>query len=193
MHTPFSPRARCSWWVIWSLAAVLTTGSCLQAADPDSLPRFTEEREAAALFFVKRNLPELAPYLELIKKNNATMYQHQVREIFHLSEMLADLGHEPRLYDLELAIWKTENMSHLLVARLTTCTDEERPALEKQLFDLAKQLVDLDIQILEMKADQLDRELGEVRDELSRVRENKDGHAKQHFEKLMEKVRKRKK
>src|SRR5262249_36313916 len=45
-------------------------------ADPAAgLPRFTEEREAAALFFVKKQLPELLPLLEELKKTNAPHYE----------------------------------------------------------------------------------------------------------------------
>ncbi|MGE3806006.1 MAG: hypothetical protein AB7K24_15140 [Gemmataceae bacterium] len=186
MHTSFRWLTGCL-ALLFGLLAVPT----LRGADPDSLPRFTEEREAAALFFVKKHLPELVPFLEVLKKDNQTMYNQQVREIFHLSEMLADLRDEPRLYDLELSIWKTENITHLLIAKLSSCSDEERPALEKQLMEVARQLVDLDMQILEMKAEQLDRELGELRDELARLKDNPDGQAKERFDALLEKIRKR--
>src|SRR5215471_15276859 len=105
----------------WSLVAGLLLAGMLlapnlgRAAERDNLPRFTEEREAAALLFVKKNLPELLPFLEQLKKNNVMQYQNQVREIFQVSEMMADLIDEPKRYDIELKIWQTENRAHTLV------------------------------------------------------------------------------
>jgi hypothetical protein len=180
-------RIHASWLL---LAGVLTFAAVGTAAEKDNLPRFTEEREAAALFFVKKNLPELAPFLEQLKKNNAAQYQNQVREIFQVSEMLADLIDEPKRYDLELKIWQTENRAHTLVARLSTPNAEERKKLEEQLQGLAKELVDLDIQVLELKADQLDKELGEVNDELAKAKKNSDRLAKDKYEGLLEKAKK---
>ena len=66
-----------------------------------ALPRFTEEREAAALLFVKKHLPDLSPLLGELKKTNPTRYHQEISEIFQVSEMLADLLDEPRRYDLD--------------------------------------------------------------------------------------------
>ncbi|HEY1861909.1 MAG TPA: hypothetical protein VGG61_16225, partial [Gemmataceae bacterium] len=46
-------------------------GAVLPDVEARALPRFTEEREAAALCFVKKQLPDLVPLLEQLKKNNA--------------------------------------------------------------------------------------------------------------------------
>jgi hypothetical protein len=163
-------------------------------ADPAAgLPRFTEEREAAALFFVKKQLPELLPLLEELKKANAPQYEREVREIFQVTEYLADLRDDPRRYDLELKIWKTENKAFTLVAQLSTPSEEERKKLQGQLADLAKELVDLDIQVLELRADQLDKELGEVKDELAKARDGMDKNVKERYEMLMDKTKRGKK
>lgn len=157
------------------------------------LPRFTEEREAAALFFVRKHLPELLPLFEELKKNNPARYELEVREIFRVTELLAELRDEPRRYDLELRIWKAENRAHTLVARLATPNDAERKKLEGQLQELAKELVDLDVQILELRADQLDKELGEVKDELAKARETTEKLTRERYEGLLDKAKKRKK
>ena len=52
------------------LAIVAASGWAL-AADP--LPRFTEEREAAALHFVRKHCPELVPLLDEFKKTTALL------------------------------------------------------------------------------------------------------------------------
>lgn len=179
------------------LAACVVLGGLIMLAtqagarEDDSLPRFTEEREAAALFFVKKHLADLSPFLDQLKQANFPQYQRQIREIFHVTEMLADLIDEPRRYDLELKIWKTENRAHILVAQLSTPDADARKALETQLLDLAKELVDLDVQVLELKAEQLDKELGEVNDELSRMKKNSEKETKDRYDSLIEKANKR--
>jgi hypothetical protein len=179
------------------LGSVLLTTSAASASATDpktpSLPRFTEEREAAALFFVKKHVPELLPLLAELKKNQTARYQQEVREIFQVTEMLADLQDEPRRHDLELKIWKAENKAHVLVARLSTPNAEERKKILGQLRDLARELVDFDIQVLELQAEQLDKELGEVKDELARAREQLEQNTKARYDGLLDKSKKPKK
>ncbi len=180
--------------VILLLAGLLGPALPRTSAAPEArLPRFTEEREAAARFFVKKHLPELLPFLDELKKNNAVKYREEICEIFQVTEMLAELSDDPERYKLELEIWKTENKAHTLVAKLATPNEEERKKLEAQLHELARDLVDLEIRVLRLKAEQLDKELGEVNDELSKLRDNRDKEAKDRFENLIKKARKTKK
>jgi hypothetical protein len=186
-----------------ALVAGLLLGWCPRAAlragvpaegEQSPLPRFTEEREAAALFFVKKHLPELLPLLEELKKNNGPQYQHEVRQIFQVTEMLADLREDdPKRYELELKVWKAENKANTLVAQLSTPTEEVRKKAEAQLQELAKELVDLDMQVLELRAEQLDKELGEVKDELAKMRDNVEKQVKDRYEGLLDKARRPKK
>ncbi len=168
-------------------------GAATPETDARSLPRFTEEREAAALCFVKKHLPELAPLLEQLKKNNNGQYQHEIREIFQATEWLADLQDDTKRYELELKIWKSENKAHMLAARLTTAAEDEKKKLELELQALAKDLVELDVAILEGKAEQLDKELGEVKDELAKAKENMERQVKDRYEQLLEKAKKKRK
>jgi len=162
-------------------------------AAESSLPRFTEEREAAALFFVKKHVPEVLPLLEELKKSNLPQYQHEIREVFQVTELLADLQDEPRRHDLELRIWKAETKASAFVAKLSTPNEEERKKIEAALQELARELVDLDILVLEAKADQLDKELGEVKDELAKAREQIDKDTKAKYEALLDQAKKRRK
>jgi hypothetical protein len=173
-----------------SLLGFLLLAGNAAAAPKLSLPRFTEEREAASLFFVKKHLPELLPLLGELKKNNLTRYHQEISEVFQVTEMLADLQDEPKRHDLELKIWKAENRAHLLVARLRAPPEEERKKLQEQLRDLARELVDLDIRMMEAQAEELDRELGEVRNELARTREQVEQKVKDRYESLLDKSRK---
>jgi hypothetical protein len=173
--------------------ARVQAGAVLPEVEARALPRFTEEREAAALCFVKKHLPDLVPLLEQLKKNNAKQYEHEIREIFQATEWLTDFQDDAKRYDLELRIWKTENKAHMLAAKLSRTVEEERKQLEGQLLALAKELVELDVQVLEVKADQLDKELGEVKDELAKARESGDKQIKERYEQLLEKAKKRRK
>jgi len=155
-------------------------------------PRFTEEREAAALFFVKKHLPELLPLLADLKKSSAENYQREIREIFQETEMLADLD-DPKRHELELKVWKATNRSHILVGRLRSAGEEEKKKTQEQLRELARELVELDIQVLEAQAEQLDKELGEAKDDLARARDNKEQNVKERYEGFLEKSRKPKK
>jgi len=168
-------------------------GAATPETDTRSLPRFTQEREAAALCFVKKHLPELAPLLEQLKKNNNGQYQHEIREIFQATEWLADLQDDTKRYELELKIWKAENKAHMLAARLTTAGEDEKKKLELELQALAKDLVELDVAILEVKAEQLDKELGEVKDELVKTKENMVMQVRDRYEQLLEKAKKKRK
>jgi hypothetical protein len=159
----------------------------------NSLPRFTEEREAAALFFVKKHVPEVLPLLTQLKKANPRQYQQEIREVFQVTEMLAELQDEPRRHELELKIWKAETRASVLVAKLSTPNDEERKKVEAGLQELAKELVDLDIQVLEHKADVLDKELGTVKDELARARDQMEKQTETRYKGLLEQAKKRKK
>jgi hypothetical protein len=160
------------------------------AANP--LPRFTEEREAAALHFVKKYSHELIPILEELKKSHLTQYQTEIREIFQVTEMLAELDDQHR-HDLELKVWKTENKAFVLMAKMANAKDEERKTYEKQLEDIAHELIDLEVQCLEATAESLEKELGETKNTITRLRENMEQSVKERTQALLEKAKSRKK
>jgi hypothetical protein len=172
-----------------ALAAVLFLPCAAPAADP--LPKFTEEREAAALHFVRKHCPDLLPLLEDLKKASRTVYELQVRETFQVTELLADLD-DPKRYELELKIWKAENKALVLVAKLATAKDDARKAVEEQLQALAKELVELDVQSMEHRVAVLQTELAAAKEELTKFRENLDRNAKERFEALLEKAKRKK-
>jgi hypothetical protein len=180
-----------------ALAGLLLNGTAVSATQPGSndplLPRFTETREAAALFFLKKHAPEALPLLEQLRKANPAQYRQEIREVFQVTELLADLEDDPRRQELELKIWKTESRAHALVARLSTPDADQRKRVEASLQEVARELVDLDIQVLELKADQLDKELGEVKDELARARDQTEKNARERYRDLVNKVKGRKK
>ncbi len=103
------------------------------AAPADPPPKFTEEREAAALHFIRKHCPELTPLLDDLKKANRAAYELQVRETFQVTELLAELQDDQKRYDLELKMWKAENKALVLVAKLATPKEDDRKVIEGQL------------------------------------------------------------
>lgn len=162
------------------------------AAAADPLPKFTEEREAAALHFVRRHCPDLAPLLDELKKANRPAYELQVRETFQVTELLADLQDDPKRYELELKVWKAENKALVLVAKLAAPREEDRKAIEDQLQALAKELTDLEVRSLEHRVAVLQAELASAKDELAKFRDAHDRAARDRFEALLEKAKRKK-
>jgi plasmid stabilization system protein ParE len=182
--------------VTFALVASLagTATSAATPVVPDMvLPRFTEEREAAALCFLRKNASDLLSLVEHLKKDNPTRYQHEIRAVFQVAEMLADLEEDPARHDLELEIWKIESKAHSLAARLPNQLDTERRKSEAELQKMARQLVDLDTRVLVLKAEQAEKELSEIRDELAKARDQGPARAKARYDNLIEQGRKRRK
>jgi hypothetical protein len=172
------------------VALIILSSTKSYSADP--LPKFTEEREAAALHFVRKHCPELIPLLEDLKKSNRPAYESQIRETFQVTELLADLQDDEKRYDLELKSWKAENKALVLVAKLATPKEEDRKVIEEQLLAVAKEMVELEVQSLEHRVALLQTELASAKDELTKFRENLDRTIKDRFESLLEKAKKKK-
>jgi hypothetical protein len=170
--------------------AAIVSPQAIASAEP--LPKFTEEREAAAMHFVRKHCPELVPLLDDLKKTNRPAYESQIRETFQVTEFLADLQDDQKKYDLELKLWKAENKALVLVAKLTTPKEEERKTIEDQLHSLAKELVELEVQSMEHRLELLNNELAGAKEELSKFKDNFDRTVKDRFEMLVEKARKKK-
>jgi hypothetical protein len=159
------------------------------AAEP--LPRFTEEREAAALVFVRKHCGELVPLLEELKRGNRIAYETKIRELFHISEFLAELQDDPKRYDLELRTWKAENKALIVVAKWTMAKEDDRSALEDQLNALVRELVELEAQALEHRVELLSAELAATKDELGKLRDNVERLVKERVELLLDKSRRK--
>jgi len=178
--------------LVTSLTALTCLCPSIPPAEAASLPRFTEEREAAALHFVRKHCPELLPLLEELKRTNRPLYERQILETFQVTELLADLLDDPKRYEVELRIWKTENQAMVLVAQLTTAKPEERDSLDQRLQHLARELIELEAQAIECRIELLQAELAFHKEELAKHRDQIDRLARERYEALLEKARKKK-
>jgi hypothetical protein len=156
------------------------------------MPAFSEEREAAALHFIKKHGAELLPILERLKIADAKKYQTEICEIFQVSEWLTDMrAEDEKRYALELDVWKTETRSLILVAKLAGLKEEERDAHKAEISEVAAKLVDLDMQIMRLRIEQLEKELGEARDGMARMDEQRESLVKDRASRLIEEAKKR--
>lgn len=153
-------------------------------------PSFTEEREAAVQFFIRKHLPELQPVLDELQKSNRKRYEREIGTLFQTTEYLAALRDQPARQSLELKIWQAEQRANLVLAQLALAGAGDRKALEAQLQDLAKELVALDTQVLTLRAEQLNKELTEVKSHLTRSEQNADQLTNERFQALLNKVKK---
>jgi NADH dehydrogenase/NADH:ubiquinone oxidoreductase subunit G len=181
------------------LSCIALTGAGL--ADPDGevssrkkdkLPAYSEEREAAALCFIRKQLPDLIPILERLKTTDSAKYRVQIRETFQVTEWLSDLEDEDsKRHDLELELWKTETKALLVVAKLAQQPQEEQAKLQEELQEYTKKLVELDMQSLRLRVEELEKELGETREELSHTETKREALSKERYDKLFEQAKRR--
>jgi hypothetical protein len=175
-------------WAASSSAQEARTGSIT----PERLPSFSEEREAAALHFVRKHAADLLPILEKLKTADAKKYQTEVRELFQVSELLTELrDQDEKRHGLELEVWKIETLALITVAKMANVSEEEQAKLRDQLLEHTKRLVELDMQVMKQRVDDLEKELGEARDDLAKGEERREQVTKERYERLMEQAKRR--
>ena len=171
------------------LSAAILALALLTTAD-FGLPRFTEEREAAALHFIRKHSPDLLPLLDDLAKAQRPRYEQQICEIFQVTELLAELRDQPRRHELELRIWKTENRAFMLVARYGRMSDDDKRQTEVRLQELARELADYDVQALEIQAEELESDLAAVKADLSQAREGLERRMRARLDVWLEQAQK---
>jgi hypothetical protein len=156
-------------------------------------PAFSEEREAAALHFIRKHAPDLIPIVEKLRASDNPRYRDEIREVFQICEWLTELREQEgeKRYALELDVWKTETKALILVAKMASTKEEEQAAIKELLQEHARKLVDLDMQILRLRVDQLEKELTDAREELNRSEEKREHLNREKYDQLLEKARTR--
>jgi hypothetical protein len=102
----------------------------------DSAPAVTPEREAAVRKFVEQHHPELVGLLESLKSKNSTEYERAVRDLFRVSERLAQFyGRDNQRYELELKLWQSQSRLDLLAARFKMSNNDELKVQIQQALD----------------------------------------------------------
>lgn len=129
------------------------------AISPARTVIFTEEREAAARTFVRKNRVELDPVLEQLKLTKPAEYQQVICDLFRTVELFTALRQEDaQRYDLSLRAWQWEAKTQLLAAELVKHPDQsERIKLEireavAQLAEVQIEQAAYEVRKLEAKA-----------------------------------------
>jgi hypothetical protein len=163
--------------------SVPAEGAAKPAKASKRVAGFTEEREAAAMTFVRMNHPELAALLDQLKLNDVSEYQRAIRELFHSSEKLAQLQERnPKRYPMELEAWKLNSRIRLLVARLTMSPD---PKIEDELRQALVQQVGLRKATLEDDRERLQHRVAELNEQLKKLDEQQNASVEQRMAKLL--------
>jgi hypothetical protein len=153
------------------------------AKPPKRISGFTEEREAAAMTFVRMNHPELAALLDQLKLNDAGEYQRAIRDLFRSSEKLAQLQERnPQRYAMELEAWKLNSRIRLLVARLTMSPD---PKIEDELRAALVQQIGLRKESIRAERERLENRVAELKEQLDKLSQEQDAAVEKRMAKLL--------
>ena len=163
--------------------AVKTGSPAKPAKSLKRISGFTEEREAAAMTFVRMNHPELATLLDQLKLNDIAEYQRAIRELFHSSEKLADLQERnSKRYPMELEAWKLNSRIRLLVARLTMSPD---PKIEDELRQALLQQIGLRKAALNDERERLETRVTELKEQLQKLDKQQTMSVEQRMARLL--------
>lgn len=128
----------------------------------------TPEREAAVNTFVRLNHPDLVDLLAHLKANQRKEFDRAVRELYRVSENLAQLQErDQERHALELRRWKAQSRVHLLTARLRMGDSED---LKRQLKESLQELRDVRVAALELDRLRASDRLQRAEAELARLR-----------------------
>ncbi len=190
-------------WTLWLACALLLAGPALsgQAQDtapkpgpksgsePAKLPAYTEEREAAALVFLRKHLPELAEVLGDLKQKQPGEYERAIREVFRTSEALADAREQhPDHYKIGLESWKAEMQLKLLSAKLVRAQEDQLPEMQQKLQETISKLVHLQVAQGKLQIRQGEQNLEQLRQRLEQLAAQHDMIVEQKSADILRKI-----
>lgn len=163
-------------------------------AEKPNLPPFSEEREAAALAFVREHHAEVAELLERLKANRPAQYRKAIRELSQASQRLAQWkDRDPARYELELRLWKLQSKARLLSARATMSGSVVE---ETELRQVLAEQMDVRIALLKLQRDTAARRVQELEGQIARLNAQRDSTIERQItraKQAIEQQRKRKK
>jgi hypothetical protein len=143
------------------------------------------EQEAVALQFVREHHPELAELLAALKPSNPAQYAQAMQDLFRASERIHQARpRDPRRFELELQLWKTQSRRDLVAVRLRMA---RTPELESQLRQLIQEHLDLQQSLLRLERDRVAERLRKLDEQLAR--DNRDEQVEQQFQQLVSRPR----
>lgn len=154
------------------------------AKDKPKAIAITPEREAAVNTFVRLHHPDLVDLLAHLKANQRKEFERAVRELFRVSENLAQLQErDQERHALELRRWKAQSRVHLLTARLRMGDSED---LKRQLKESLQELRDVRLAALELDRHRASERLQRAESELARLRSGGDSSIEIQLQQLLQ-------
>jgi len=145
---------------------------------------FTPEREAAALTFVRQHHRELSDLLGELKRSNSKQYQAAIRDLFRISERLAQWKErDPKRYELELASWKLQSRIQLLLAQFQMGRDSEQ--LKHELTSALRRQLALQKERLAYERRLHESRLKKIDSQLQRLNQNEDALVERQLKLLL--------
>jgi hypothetical protein len=133
----------------------------------DNLSDVTEERESAALKFVKTHHRELSELLIYLRENDAKKYQQAIRELYRDSEKLAQVqNRNPGIYQIQLKAWINRSRIQLLVAKLRM---SDTPVLREELHTELVKEKEIQIERLQAEKEVATARLKRIEESLNRI------------------------
>lgn len=141
-------------------------------AKPNRPSAVSEERESAALAFVRQHHPELVFLLEQLKAMKPAEYDRAILELFQTNKQLTNLKQrDSKRYELALEAWKAKSKAQLLAARWVS---EPSEALEGQLRDALGHQIDVEVRQQKLEKELLEARLKKTEETLKRFENNRD-------------------
>ncbi len=145
----------------------------------------TLERESAAIKFVAEHHPELAELLAALKPTSPAQYAQAMHDLSRASERIElARSRDPRRFELELQLWKTQSRRDLVAVRLRMTRTAE---LEVQLRQLIQEHLDTQQALLRLERERVAERLRKIDEQLTR--ENRVEMVEQQFQQLVSRPR----
>jgi hypothetical protein len=155
------------------------------AKAPERAP-LTPEREAAAITFVRQYHHELVDLLNQLKETKPAEYQSTIRELFQISERLAQLREQdPQRYELELAAWKIKSRIQLLAARSTMSADK---SFEDQSHEAIVELWDVRLKLMKLERDRTAERLEKLDKNIEQFQASQSAEIQRQFDRLLKQI-----
>lgn len=165
-------------------APVASVSPAVPGKDKPKAIVITPEREAAVNTFVRLHHPDLADLLSHLKTNQRKEFDRAVRELYRVSENLAQLQErDQERHALELRRWKAQSRVHLLTARLRMGDSED---LKRQLKESLFELRDVRVALLELDRVRAAERLQKAEAELARLRSSGDASIEAQLRQLLQ-------
>jgi len=144
-----------------------------------------EEREAAALAFVRANHPELALLLEPLKAMKPEQYEKAIAELDQVSRGLANLKKsDPRRYQVGLDVWKARSRVEVIAAQLASAPS---PELESQLKIALGDQVDAQLARQRLERSITEERLKQINKSIENLETNRDSIIESRHRELIKK------